>query len=134
MELSFLLTADYVNVAEGDKLNVMGIFTNIYAPKFPAVHPEFYLIAQLKASPAEYGRDCTIGIKLIDQDATEELVSLSIPRHVPHSERGIRVSLNQIARFPGLVFPKPGMYEFSILVDNDLKGSLAIELIERKPQ
>ena len=36
MELLTILAADYANIAEGGKLNVMGIFRNIYAATFPA--------------------------------------------------------------------------------------------------
>ena len=52
VDLVVLLVADYANVEKKDKLNVMGIFGEISAPRFPARHPEMYLVARLSASPA----------------------------------------------------------------------------------
>ena len=56
MEIPFLLVADYANITVEQKLNVMGIFGNIGASQFSFMHPEMYLVAQLKARPAEYER------------------------------------------------------------------------------
>ena len=64
MELSFMLAADYANVTNNGKLNVMGIFSSINATKFPVKHPQMYIIAQLRVGPAEYGRNFTLELKL----------------------------------------------------------------------
>jgi len=53
MDLTYLLAADYANITRDGKLNVMGIFSIINAPGFPAVHPQMYLVAQLTAGPFE---------------------------------------------------------------------------------
>ncbi len=130
MDLNFMLAADYVNVAEGGKLNVMGIFTQIQASGFPTLHPEMFIIAQLHALAGEYGREFNIGLLLLDEDGQEILRGVS-PRTVPRPEHGRRVEINHIARLAGLVFPKPGTYEFSVLIDNDVKGTLMLEVIQR---
>ena len=130
MDLSYLLVADYANITQDGKLNVMGIFTNISAQNFPAVHPEMYLVAQLTASSFEYGRDCEIIVKLIDEDASEELANFKQSVKVPTGERGQKVPLNLILKLVHIQFPRPGTYEFGILVDNDHKGHLAIDAIQ----
>lgn len=128
MDLSYLLVAEYANVTQDGKLNVMGIFSNINSHGFPAVHPEMYLVAQLTAGPGEYGRKCEITVKLIDEDATQELVYYKVPVVVPSSERGQKVKLNHLLKLVNTHFPKPGTYAFLILVNNDTKGDLAIEV------
>ena len=133
MDLSYLLVADYANVTQDGKLNVMGIFATISAVNFPAVHPEMYLVAQLTAVPFEYGRKCEIAVKLIDEDASSELVDFRAPVIVPSGERGQKVHLNHILRLVNIRFPRPGTYEFCILVDNDAKGQLAIEVNQLPP-
>lgn len=133
MELTLLLAADYANTTADGKLNVMGIFKNIKTLKFPAVQPEMYLVMQLEASPAEYGRTFNLRVKLLDEDAVKSLVNINIKRTVPHGKGGHVVHQNVLARLNGVRFPTAGTYEFSVLVDNDVKGTLAINLEQIDP-
>ena len=64
MEITKALVADYANVAEGGKLNVLGIFTTIFTASFPAVHPSMQLIFMWEASKVEAGRKKQIEIQL----------------------------------------------------------------------
>jgi hypothetical protein len=126
MELSLLLAAEYANVTKDDKLNVMGIFANVYAMKFPVVYPTMFLITQLSATPAEYGREFKLSIKLLDEDAAKQLVNVSVKARVPRGRLGQTVNLNQVLRLVNVRFERPGVYEFSVLVDQDVKGTLAL--------
>ncbi|MFC2020373.1 DUF6941 family protein [Chloroflexota bacterium] len=128
MELQVLLCADYANVAEGGKLNVMGVFRNIYSKAFPARQPEMQIIVKLRATPAEIGQTRKITIKLMDDDAKTELVNFSRDIEVPRPAGRQQPEINQILRIRDVVFPEPGTYQFSVLVDNDEKGTLPIEL------
>ncbi len=128
MDLLVLLSADYANIAEGGKLNVMGIFRNIYSTSFPARHPEMHLIIKMRASPAEYGQTRKITIKLMDDDAKTELVNFSRNIEIPRPVGRQQPEINQILKLRDIVFPEPGTYQFSVLVDNDEKGTLPIEL------
>ncbi|SRR5258708_7517038 len=130
MELSFLHVADYANVTGDQKLNVMGIFGNITASGFPTVHPEMYLVAQLSASAAEYGRQFKLSIKLLDEDASKELISFAQDISVPVGQGGLPVQMNVNLRLVNTLFPSPGTYEFVVLVDGDDKGSRRLEVIQ----
>jgi hypothetical protein len=129
MEITFLHVAEYANTTVDQKLNVMGIFNNISAPSFPAMHPEMYLVAQLTARAPEYGRQFRLDAKLLDEDATQELINFTTTMVVPEGKKGLPVYLNLTLRFLNTVFPTPGTYEFSILVDGDVKGTHPIDLI-----
>ena len=129
MELVFLHIADYANLTKDDKLNIMGIFSAINAVTFPASHPEMHVVAQLAADPAEYGRQFQVTIKLLDEDASQELVNFTAPASVPHG-RGTRVTMNFTLRLVNIVFPAPGTYEFVVLVDGDQKGSASLYVNE----
>lgn len=134
MELRTILVADYANIAEGGKPNVMGIFREIYAQEFPARHSDMYLVVALLASPAEFGQRRMITTKLINADATETLMEFSQPITVPTATSGCSAEINSILRLRDITFKDPGTYQFSVLVDNDEKGTLAIEVnkIERQ--
>ena len=134
MELKTILIADYANVAEGGKPNVMGIFRVINAERCPVRQPEMYFIASLTAGAAEFGRQITIRVKLMDSSAKLTLVDFPQQIIVPTAKGGRRAEVNVIARLRDIVFPDFGAYQFSILVDNDEKGTLPIEVnkIERQ--
>ena len=130
MDLLTLMVADYANVAVGQKLNVMGVFNQIGAQTFPAQHPEMWVVAKLSASPAEANTTRTITVKLLNEDATEELVNFSREIEVPEGPSGRRVEINHILSIRNVVFREPGTYQFSLLVDSDEKGSLPLYILQ----
>ena len=134
MDLRTILIADYANVAEGGKLNVMGIFGVINAEGCPVKQAEMYFIASLTAGAAEFGRQTTVRVKLMDSAAKVTLVDFPQQITVPKTKGGRRAVLNVIFRLSDIVFPDFGAYQFSILVDNDEKGTLPIEVnkVERQ--
>jgi len=126
LDLTVLLAADYANVTGDHKLNVMGIFNVINARAFPARHPQIHLVAKLSAGPAEYGKTRKIMVKFLNEDATQELVNWSGDIIVPTGVGGRKVEINQILQLRDLIFQSAGTYQFSILVDDDEKGTLPI--------
>jgi len=128
VEVTFLQVADYANITKDDKLNVMGLFSNISVNAFPSVHPEMYLVAQLRASAAEYGRQIKLSVKLLNEDATEQLVGFEAPMTVPTGQRGQPMTMNITLRLVNTQFASPGTYEFSLLIDNDVKATLALDV------
>ena len=143
MELLTILAADYANIAQGGKLNVMGIFRNIYATSFPAQHASMVLIVKLAGELGEYGDERTLTIKLLDADG-KELMRFTNPIQIPFPSGGQRPEVNAILAMNGLVFPVPGRYQFSVQVDKDVKGHLSLDVtkveiqppkqLETKPQ
>lgn len=125
MRLVLLLAADYANVTREGKLNVMGIFSEINALNFPARHPSMHLVVKLGAELSEYGGTRDLTVKLLDADG-HEIMSLSGPINIPRPEGGRRAEVNAILELKDIVFPKPGPYEFAVLVDTDHKGDLTI--------
>ena len=133
MLLDLLLIADYANITADGKLNVMGIFNRINSKAFPAVHAEMYLVAKLSASPSEYGTKRKFVVKLIDEDGNLIVKVLDSEVEVPHAKGGRIAEIRQILRLNGLVFPHPGAYQFSFLVDDDDKGSQTIQVMQTPP-
>lgn len=131
MNVDTLLVADYANVTDRGKINVMGIFRRIVAPQFPARHPQMYLIVGLSADVAEYGENRKLIIKLLDPDA-QEMMSFSREFKVSKGVGWQRSEVNNIIQLRDLIFKKEGTYEFSILIDNDLKSRITIELVKRE--
>lgn len=119
------LVADYANITREGKLNVMGIFNDIYAHNFPARHSSMHLVAKLGAELGEYGQTRDFTVKLLDEDGNQ-IMDVSGQFQVPKGERGRKPEVNIILELKDVVFPKPGAYQFVILVDKDHKGELSL--------
>jgi hypothetical protein len=132
MDVSFMLVADYANSTVDGKLYIMGVFSRISAALFPVVHPEMYVVVQLRASRHEYNRRFKLEIKLLDEDAAQ-IVGLTINAQVPQGERGQAVTMNHIIRLNSVHFLRPGDFEFSVLIDDDLKGIVPLQLTANTP-
>lgn len=128
MQVALLLAADYANVAQGGKLNVMGIFDNIRAQTFPARHASMHLVVKLAADPGEGGQTRTITILLVDEDGGE-MMRMSNDLQVPPQTGGRRPEMNFIMELRDLMFPRPGTYEFAVQVDRDTKATHAIHVL-----
>lgn len=129
MDLNHLLIADYANVDREGKLNVMGIFNQIYSRGFPTRHPEMRVIISLRATPAEARRTRHVEVKLLDADGNGLLEwerDVTIPEYQDKP-----IIINQILRFLDVEFPEAGTYQFSVLVDGDEKGTAPVYLTLR---
>ncbi len=131
MNLDFMLLADYASATVDGKLYIMGIFNKIFAASFPIIHSDMCLVARLSASPHEYNRNFKMMINLVDEDMIR-IQSINTEAVVPISEEGETINLNHIVKLFQITFPHPGRYEFSLQVDNDLKGTLAVDLVQVK--
>jgi hypothetical protein len=127
MKLLVLLAADYANITSDGKLNVMGIFRDINAINFPVRHPSMHLVIKLSAELGEGGDTRTLVVKLRDPDGNE-ILSMTGPAAIPRSEVGKTPEVNAILELKDVIFPKPGPYQFVVLVDKDYKGDLPIYL------
>ena len=127
------MAADYANVAQGAKINVMGIFRAIYATNFPARHPSMFLVLKFGADIGEYGDERTLVIKLHNPDG-REIMKHEQPMKIPMPQGGQRPEMNFLLQINDIVFPSPGIYQFSIHVDKDLKGDLALDVLPLVPQ
>jgi len=68
-------------------------------------------------------------IKLLDPDA-QEMMAFSREFRVPKGVRWQRAEMNRIIQLRDMVFPKAGTYEFAVLLDNDEKSRISIELVK----
>ncbi|MBI5879619.1 MAG: hypothetical protein HZB53_18365 [Chloroflexi bacterium] len=126
MELMLALLADCANVTADGKLNMMGIFEQLYAPQFPAVHASMQLVMRIEATPFESGVH-PLRVAFSDADA-RELFAVPGTLAVPESRAGENVRVNQIFVFNGLVLPQPGRYEFIVSAGADELGRVPLHV------
>lgn len=129
MKKLMILTADYANIAEGGKVNVMGIFRSIKAKSFPARHPQMSLVAKLEGELGEEGQTRDVTIILREDDGNEILRSTGKVK-IPDVKAGLRPEINLIMNYRDIIFPKPGLYQFVLIVDKDFKGDCSLEVVD----
>lgn len=128
MEVTLGLLADAANFSAEGKLNVLGSFDTIFAPAFPARHPEMQLVIRFEASPAEYGMRKRIEVRLLNEDG-EQLGSAGGELDIPAQE-GRHAKLLHIMRLRDVTFPRPGQFAFYILVDGRTEYYVPVHLAE----
>lgn len=128
MDVTLALLCDSANVTDDGKLNVLGQFDTISAIAFPTLNPMMHLVLRFSATPAEAGQDRTLTIRLVNADGNT-IGEVSGPLEVPNADgSGRLLTLQLIIPFPGMTFPEPGSYAFHILIDQDDKRSVPIEI------
>jgi hypothetical protein len=127
MNLTLALLADYANISREGKLNIMGIFEQIHALHFPAVHAQMQLVVRLEANPFESGLH-PVRVSFIDEDA-RELFQIPGTLAVPESRAGENITTNQIFVLNGVVLPKAGTYEFVIVVRDEELGRVPLRVL-----
>ncbi len=128
MEITQALLADYANIAEGGKLNVLGIFSNIYATNFPANHPQMRLIFMWEAHHVECGKTKQIEIELCDADG-KKIFSIGGEFKIPEGKSGKSIYGNQIVELNNVRFEKAGEYVFNIIINGEHKTEAPFEVV-----
>lgn len=127
MNVDVAVVADFASMSEHGKLNVMGMFDRIWAPAFPTVHAYMVLALRLRLEFEDRDRTHSIDITLDDEDGRQwgggsgKIQVGSIPA-------GHREVLSQIIQFPGIVFPHPGEYSFTLKWNGDVKAKVPLTL------
>lgn len=112
MRVKHALIADYANVTQDGKLNVMGVFGRILSPSFPVTHPSLYLVLVFIVDAAEEGLTREFRIRLVDD---EDTALIDVTGTMQATEViGPSVEVQQILAFQMIQFPRPGAYSFQI--------------------
>lgn len=130
MQATILLVADFANVDPSGKLNVIGAFNRIYTAALPATHPMMYLVIRLVAELGEYEHQRTLRFILFDEDGHTTWEPPGLKFTVPRPQDGNLGEFTPVFGIQNMRFEKPGRYEFRVLVDNDLKGTVPIEVVK----
>jgi hypothetical protein len=123
MEVPLAVLADAANVSVEGKLNIFGIFNNISAGNFPALHPHMKLVVAFEADRAEAEKLKDVEIHLQDSDG-KDLLMIRGQFTVPKGTPGKTIRINHAFPLSGIVFPKPDEYSFKILVNGETKETV----------
>ena len=119
--LSFTLLCDDVRQEMGGKISLMGIFENVYAGSFPAVHPRLATVNEWADGLGEF--EATLRILSPDRRTVlrETVTRLKLVNAL-FKHRDISIHLN-------LEFKEPGTYWIENYLDGILVNSVPINVI-----
>ena len=131
MRVLIATLADYASISLGDKLNILGIFSNIIAPQEPITHPQMQLVVQLEFQPSEAGKK-DVRVVLTNEDG-HEVLSLGGEMLVPRPPHSQAFTVNQILVFNGVTFPKFGEYEFQFMLNGEVRAQIPVQVVKANP-
>lgn len=131
-KIEYILLADAANIDSFGKLNVLGIFQNIYLNKIPGSILKFSIISSI--SVLDPSKPFTIDIKIIDSkgDPVKIEKPLSFPFKPQEGNKDNKINL--LIDMVNLQFNFFGKYEIEISVDNKKIGSSFLLVTEKKSQ
>jgi hypothetical protein len=124
MRVRIAVLADYASISIGDKLNILGIFSNIVARAEPIVHPQMQLVVQFEFDSVEAGKK-DVKIVLQDEDG-KDILTVRGEINVPRSPHGGPSMVNQILVLNSTNFPKFGSYEFRVLINDRTEAEIPL--------
>ena len=133
MDVSLVVLADYSNVSQEGKLNIMGIFGRISAKSFPYVHPSAQLIMRFECGAAEYGTQKDIKIVTVNEDG-KQISSLDGKLGIASEQNQPRLKIDQSLTLRNMRFESPGQYAISILVSGEEKASIPLSVVQRSAE
>lgn len=130
MDVPLAVVADAANVSREGKLNILGLFDTIRAEAFPCVHPMLALVIRFQGDPGDRGQRKELRIQFVDEDG-QLLISLDSVLAVA-ADAGLRPTFDNILAIGGLQLPRPGGYEFLVLVNGQTQARVPLraELIQ----
>ncbi len=129
IKLNFLHLCDYASFGEGGKLNILGIFKNINIPKFPATHPQLFIVANvIITKPGNYKEI----IKIIDDENNNIITPLEFNLTFPLGRKEKQAELGVVAQVNNLRLSKEGNYRIQIYINEQLIGEAILTVSKSK--
>ena len=124
--LSYSILCDDVRLEAGNKLSLMGVFQNVYMPKFPAVMIKFAVVNHWEG----HGTFQT-EVRILNPQRKD--TARSTPGHFTISNPG---SADNITFFTNVSFDEPGGYTLQVFLSGNLvrESTFSVMLMQAPAQ
>ena len=120
---AFLVCDQVIHDAQTGKKSLIGVFHELRADRFPAVHPSMWIYANLTDARGKYN----VEIRLVDVARNNVLGRGQPPEiTIPGPLQTTEIS----AQLGNVTLPGPGTYEFHLLTNDELLATKAIRVSE----
>ncbi len=118
---AFLICDQVIHDAQTGKKTLVGVFHELRADRFPAVHPVLWIYANLTDARGRYGFE----IRFVDVERNKVLGNGTPP---PIDIPGPLQTTELSAQLRNVQLPGPGTYEFQLLTNDELLATKAIRV------
>lgn len=133
MEILYSLLCERASVGQEDRLDVVGVLHELYAPGFPARQQELTLVTTISWEPRERGR-IEFQVELLDPSG--DLVG-GVHGNTTVTEveglMGIQAAprTRMVLPLDGVVFPEEGTYTFELVMKGERRPLTRVQVIDR---
>jgi len=122
-----LLFADHILEEKSGKKSIIGTFTTIYSEKFPFQYARFGIYAAVTNLEGEH----EFALNLVNDETQQVVIALS--GKIASKSRLEVIEI--VAIFEMVLFPKPGKYNLTYVIDGYQVGSrvLPVQQIPKQP-
>ncbi|MEJ2186009.1 MAG: hypothetical protein P8Z36_08735 [Gemmatimonadota bacterium] len=125
MELILSLACDSAQVRPDGKVDVAGVFYELYAPGFPAVQARMNVLFLLEWEPTEQGR-YEFAADLVDDDGSKVLTIEGHTDVEPRSRSRAPAQTRILLPLENVVFPHAGRYRFMLKVGGRVRPAFSL--------
>lgn len=120
-KLNFLHICDYASAGDNGKLNVLGIFENIFSNEESMIHPQLFIVSNVSTSQSGNFKEI---IKIVREKDGFEIVkpiefNISTPSTIDKSKE---TKIGFIGQFNGVKFEELGSYLVQVFIDEEKIG------------
>lgn len=126
------LLADSANVSQEGKLNILGIFENIRCEQFPFRLPSLSLVFSVIGDSGDVGKPHELKVDFVNADG-KSLLKVEGKVQFNQPAPGMKPKVNQIININGLPIEGSGSHEFKIIINNEERASIPVDVIQVKP-
>ncbi len=120
---AFLICDQTIHDAQTGKKSLIGVFHELRADRFPALHPVLWIYANLTNARGRYAFE----IRLVDVTRNTVLGNGTPPEiDIPGPLQTTELS----AQLRHVALPSAGTYEFHLLANNELVATKAIKVLQ----
>ncbi|MEX0617133.1 MAG: hypothetical protein WD231_05025 [Candidatus Woykebacteria bacterium] len=125
MKLLYVLLADHAFLSIDKKVNIIGVFENINAAKFPVTHPKFVVVGSVDSPKPKF----KMSVVLADKEG-KALMGGNNEREISLPQDSLTRNFNFIIEVINASFSKSGEYSVKILIDGKSIGEQTLHVLE----
>ena len=131
MHLAYAFLAHSADFSSDGKLYVIGgDFDTIRSKSFPAMHPFMVVVVKLVASPADFGQEHKLVVRLVAPDGAQ-LVEATIPVQLPANPPEYREpKVGLLANLLGATFAAAGDHAVVVELDGNEMCRLPLHVVQ----
>nr|UXE44322.1 hypothetical protein Hi04_10k_c2089_00010 [uncultured bacterium] len=131
MNLKLAAIADSANASELGKLNILGIFREIFTSATPITYPFFHTAYIVEPSLDERDREHTMVLSVLDGDRRVVAGPVHGRFQTTSAPAGTNVICNLVIGWQGIVFPSYGDYVIELKINDIWMADLDLTVIPR---